>query len=334
MTKSKLIMLAAMAMLAACSKIDDPQLVVDCGECKLSVNFACDGTKATGQTNEKEDKVNNVSVFVFRTDDGHKLDASGYADDGTTEMEIKCTIGEKKVYVLVNAAEDFTNTVRCESDLLAQKTRLIENGCENLFMMGDETQSLVGPTSTLTVPVTRLVASVKVEKITNMMEAKAYRGNGLFKVDAIYLTNVVGSWAYDGSTNPQSLADEEWMARLVKEDSPLICDANVNQTVNYEQSMTDTHTFYAFPNNCAVDESETWSKRSTMLVVEATLDGVKYYYPCAVGPLERNRQYVISEIIIRRPGSNYPWQAVHKTDATVKVEITQWSQPVTTNEDI
>lgn len=338
---------AALLALAACTELPDEGRTVEfTDECTLTVDFSSSLTKATGQTVAKEDAINNVTLFVFRTEGGVKLDASVYtpvspaatqAGSGTPyEVSLKCTVGQRKVYVLVNTPEDLTEKVSDEADLLSCSSLLADNGISSFFMMGSVTASLSGPECTLKVPVSRKVASVRLDRITNMMEAKAYRKDGLFVVNKVYLTNVVGLMKYDGTTLPSALASDYWLAKLEAQENALIYDGSVNATVNYgaDKAYATSHSFYAYPNDCEASTSSTWSPRSTMLVVEATLDGVKYYYPVAVGPLESNRQYVITDFIIRRPGSESPWDTVHKADATVQVEVLPWGTPVTTSEEI
>lgn len=334
MMKSKILMLAAALTFAACDPASPGLITKDSAECNLFVNCSFGATKVAGQTQEAAKQINNLSVFVFRTDPGHKLDASAYSDSGEAMLQLRCTIGEKIVYVLVNSASDCTYQIRCEADLLALSSSLNDNGLSNLFMMGKTTQTLSGTSCALTVPVSRLVSSVRLEKISNRMEANGYRADGLFTVDAVYLTNVVGTWSLDGTTDPHNLGESGWLARLEKQVQALICDDGIGRSVNYGEELNEPHTFYAFPNSCELKEDPVWSPRSTMLVVEATLDGVKYYYPVAVGPLEANKQYVINNFIIRRPGSNHPWEVVHKTDVTVQIEVVPWSEPRNVNEDI
>lgn len=335
MTKSKILMMLAAALsLVACDPSSPGLITKDTAECNLFVNCSFGATKVAGQTQEAEKQINNLSVFVFKTDPGHKLDASAFSDSDGESLQLRCTVGEKIVYVLANAASDYTCQIRCEADLLALSSSLTDNGPSKLFMMGKITQTLSGASCKVTVPVKRLVASVRLEKITNMMEANGYRAAGLFTVNAVYLTDVVGTWAFNETTDPQVLEESGWLARLEKQASSLICDEGIDRAVDYGQELNESHTFYAFPNACGVKEDPVWSQRSTMLVVEATLDGVKYYYPVAVGPLEANKQYVINNFIIRRPGSNHPWVIVHKTEATVQIEVAPWSEPQNVNEDI
>jgi len=312
----------------------------------LTINLDCESTKSTGQTKSNEDALNNVSVFVFRTETGAKLDASSYVDlspantgagSGTPySVTLKCTTGNRKVYVVANASSDLTKTIKCEADLLSNSTLLKDNGLKSFFMMGSANISVSGSECSASVKLTRFVSSVRIEKITNLMEAEAYRADGLFVLNAIYLTNVVGKMNLDGSNMPSTLGSSFWHAKLSAEENPLFYDGGINAGVKYgdANARAVAHTFYAFPNDCAINESSTWSQRSTMLVVEATLDGAKYYYPVAVGPLESNKQYVITNFTVRRPGSTNPWESIHKSDATIDIEVVPWGTPVTTTEDL
>ncbi len=332
-------MLASAIISLSCNRIDAVKpaaAVANASEiCCLTVDLDNAVTKAVGQTLADEEAINNVSVFVFRTDEGAKLDASSYETE-VSSVTLKCTVGQRRIYVLANAAEDFTGTVKCESDLLSQSSFLKDNGLDNFFMIGSTEADISGAQCKVSVRISRQVSSVRLEKITNMMDAKAYRADGLFVVNRIYLTNVVGKIGLDGLCDPSSLASEYWHAKNAAEENPLFFDDDIDAVINYgsDNAGTVAHTFYAFPNDCAPDESASWSQRSTMLVIEATLDGVKYYYPAAVGPLEANKQYIVTNFTIRRPGTLNPWECVHKTDASFEIDVVPWATPVTATEDL
>ena len=348
--KTRIIIAAAILALAACTRLPETGMVIDTdgdGQCVLNVNFSSGtATKSTGQTKADEDAINNVTLFVFRNETGYKLDASSYtavtpaatqAGSGTPyTASLKCTVGAKKIYVVVNAASDLTASVACEADLLACTTNLKDNGTSSFFMLGSTEVTVSGAQYNVHIPVYRFVSSVRLEKITNLMEAKAYQADGKFVVNNIYLTNVVGKTRFDKTTLPSALSSEFWLARLKGENNALIYDSGVNATVNYgtDKCYKTTHTFYAYPNDCEASENSVWTQRATMLVIEATLDGVKYYYPVAVRPLESNRQYVITNFIIRRPGSNNPWEEVHTSTASIEIEVAPWGEQITTEEDI
>ena len=130
-----------------------------------------------------------------------------------------------------------------------------------------------------------------------------------------------------------ALPEADWYARMAAETgSPrgdLIYDhPETPKIVNYGSSDTTPHTFYAYPNNCAVSEDASWSPRATLLVLEASLynghDWVKYYYPVALdGGLVSNRQYRVS-LTVHRPGSLDPNVPVKFDDVTPVVRVTDW----------
>ena len=97
------LLLACAATTASCSKFQTENLpaaeLSQSGE--LTVRFDGMPTKAIGQTKSNEDAINNVSIFIFRTDAGLKTDASIYksfspantqAGSGTPcQVTLKCT---------------------------------------------------------------------------------------------------------------------------------------------------------------------------------------------------------------------------------------------------
>lgn len=336
-------------MLLSCSKFYEdriPEADETADDCLLTVRLNGGRTKVSGQTTADENALNNVSVFVFRTEPGARLDASLYVNLSSAgaqagggapcSVSLKCTSGDRRIYVLANTASDLTADIECEDDLLGHSSLLKDNGLKNFFMMGSVDTTVNGSTFNVGVEISRFVSCVRLEKITNLMEAKVYRANGLFVVNDIYLTNVVGKMNFDGTHNPSGLAPEYWYAKLEAEKNPLFYDGDMDEAVNYgeDNARAVTHSFYAFPNDCTLSESPTWSQRSTMLVIEATLDGVKYYYPVAVGPLEANKQYVITNFTIRRPGSLNPWGCVNKTVASIEIKVADWGTSISRTEDL
>lgn len=318
----------------SCDKIMDDSPEAG-GICTVTVECMDPFTKAVGQTSLSEDAINNLAVLVFRTEEGAKLDACSYSAKSSS-LTLECTVGRRRIYVLANAPEGVVSDVKSESDFLSKFIYLKDNGLESFMMMGCEETDISGGECNVGVKVNRMVASVRVDKITNLMDAPAYRENGLFVVRSIYLTNVVGRMALDGTDSPLTLSPDFWYARNGAENSPLFMDSKIDACVNYgaDNALAVSHTFYAFPNDCPLNESPTWSQRSTMLVIEASLDGVIYYYPIEVGPLEANRQYVISEVIIRRPGTLNPWECVHKSTAGFGVEVVPWTSTLKSTEDL
>ena len=61
-----------------------------------------------------------------------------------------------------------------------------------------------------------------------------------------------------------------------------------------------------------------------MLVVEVTFQGKKGYYPIELPVLERNKTYVIDELVVKhRPGEE-PYKPLETGDATVQITVNDW----------
>lgn len=303
--------------------------------------FSC-GTKTSGQTEANESAIKSCQVFVFRVDNG-KLDASSYSGSlssaGGCSVTLNCTAGARKVYAVVNAAQDYTSSVKDESSLLALTTDLKDNSAGALFMVGSASATLSEGSCSVSVSVSRAAASISLNRISVDMHAAAYKGKGMFKVNRIYLLNVCGRTNFALNANPASIAADYWYAKLQKEtDSAkkaLIADDFASPvTIENGASHDKTYTYYAYPNNCAHSTSVSFSQRATLLVVEATLDGETYYYPLKFDKIEGNKRYVISNLTIHRPGSKSPYEPVLFSTANASISVAAWGAGSTASVEI
>ena len=299
-------------------------------------------TKVTGQTDAAENNISNCQVFVFRTDNG-KLDAcsfdSSLQNAGQFSVDLDCTVGERRIWAIVNAAADYTSTIRDESSLKALTTDLKDNASNSLFMIGNATSNLTEGTCSVSVSVKRAAASIILQKISVDMVAPAYRGAGLFKVEKIYLLNVCGRTNFALDTQSSSVSPDYWYARLQEEtDSAkkrLVADDLASPlTIENGSSSATKYTFYAYPNDCAHSTSSTFSPRATLLVVEARLDGQKYYYPFQFESLKSNSRYIISNLTVHRPGSASPYEPVLFSTATANITVAGWDEAAGKNVEI
>lgn len=351
---------AALAALAGCNKIEGVKGSGDGAEdtadysCELTVALdgaAAPSTKVASQTESNEKTIQNVQVFVFRAGNGAdqgKLDVSSSVGFDTplglstgefydpSKLKIKCSTGEREIYVVVNDAVDHTRDagIRTKAQFLALTTQLKDNTPSKLFMIGSIAVTLVEGTQKVTVPVKRVCAAVILEGVTNAFVSPAYQGDNVFRVGNCYLMNVPGKINFGLTTEPSTLEDSDWYGRLAAEtESPqkdLIFDAVTAKTVNYTQTDNTSHTFYAYPNNCAFSEDLTWSRRATVLVVEAEIndgDGwMKYYYPVAIKDgLQSNKQYRIN-LSVNRPGSLDPNRTVRFSDLEPDIVVSDWEE--------
>ena len=314
MKKSIFAFAAALAALVACNKNEatpmQPQNQESLVPCELTVGICGAMTKATAVTTENEAKVNNLQIFVFRGDD---LDA--YASvDNAKELTLSCTAGERVVYALVNAPD--YSTVSGKAALLAKVSELSANELDNFEMVGSKTVTLP-QTGTVSIDVNRIASRVVLKKITRNFTSAALQSLD-FTVDAIYLVNVAGNTSYDLTAAPAAWYN---VAENKGELASLLVDTPAYPVEN-GQSYPTAHTFYAYPNDLAVN--------TTRIVIETTLGETKYYYPINLPEMASNKSYEIEEVKITRPGSDNPDEPVSFEDASFSVNVIDWTVvPVT-----
>jgi len=348
--------LAVCGLLAAsCNKTDMEGLARRAdGEVLLSVNFDMPGTKVGAQSLTNEKAIQNVQIFVFRAGSGGDAGnleiaaSSGFdAPLGVTEgsysgMTVRCSAGQREVWAVVNDSEDRTagpGAVSTKSDFLALTHELKNSTATKLLMIGhsgtgtDPAVTLHEGREEISIGVHRLAASVILESVKNDFSSPAYQKADMFRLENCYLINVPGRINFGESSEPSALPTEQWYARLAAETaSPkadLLYDTLAGQIVNYGASYTVPHTFYTYPNDCAVSEDASWCARATLLVLEASIKypsgWTKYYYPVQLGtgPLMSNKQYRVN-LIIHRPGSLDPNRPVTFDDLTPVISVTDW----------
>ena len=314
MKKSIFAFAAALAALVACNKNDvapmQPQNQESLVPCELTVGICGAMTKATAVSADNEAKVNNLQVFVFRGDD---LDA--YASvDNAQELTLSCTAGDRVVYALVNAPD--YSAVPGKAALLAKVSELSANSLTNFEMVGSKSVTLP-QSEKVSIDVNRIASRVVLKKITRSFTSEALQALN-FKVDAIYLINVAGNTSYDLSAAPAKWYN---VAENKNELASLLYDAPASLITN-GQSYSTAHTFYAYPNDLAVN--------TTRLVIETTLGETKYYYPINLPEMAANKSYEIEEVKITRPGSDNPDEPVSFADATFSINVIDWTVvPVT-----
>ena len=314
MKKSIFAFAATLAALVACNKNEatpmQPQDQESLVPCELTVGICGAMTKATAVAADNEAKVNRLQVFVFRGDD---LDA--YASvENAKELTLSCTAGERVVYALVNAPD--YSTVPGKAALLAKVSELEANTLTNFEMVGSKTVTLP-QSEKVSIDVNRIASRVVLKKITRNFTSAALQALD-FTVDAIYLVNVAGNTSYDLTAAPAAWYN---VAENKNELASLLYDAPAAPIVN-GQSYPTAHTFYAYPNDLAVN--------TTRIVIETTLGETKYYYPINLPAMDSNKSYEIEEVKITRPGSDNPDEPVSFADATFSINVIDWTVvPVT-----
>ena len=366
MKKYILFSAAALLGLAACNQnvLSDGPAVPGTGECLLTARFDLPSTKVASQTLTNEKAIQNVQIFVFRAGEGGdagvlEIAASAGFDQalGVTTgtysgITVKCSTGQREVWAVVNDSRDHTSgadAVQTKAEFLALTHELQDASPTKLLMIGRSHPESQDPAITLTegavqvsIPVHRLGASVVLESVKNDFSSPAYQKAEIFRLEAAYLLNVPGRINFGETSEPSALPEEMWYARLSAETAnpraAILFDNLSQELLNYGQTHTVKHTFYAYPNNCSPSEDAVFSPRATVLVLEASIKyasgWVKYYYPVTLnGGLAANKQYHVN-LTVHRPGSTDPNKPVTFNDLTPTITVSDWDGGDTYNPEI
>ena len=354
------------ALLAVgCNKlpVPSPEVTTDeNGYCELKLCLADNAlTKVTGDPAAGETVIRNVQIFVFRAgadDKSSMLDAclakgfdTALSASGTySDISLKCTVGKRHIYAIVNADANYTSdgSVGTLADLLAKTMMLSGMNSDMLLMTGCERGvTLNALNQTQTVKVYRSCASVILQSVKNEMQSAVYQKAASFIIKKIYLTNVPARINFGMTLPASSLKDENaWYARqgaeTVAGNRKLIYDElSSDAYLEYKSVYNTQHTFYTFPNDCADVSGGSWSPRATRLVIEAKYsDGTAWhdcYYPITLYKsgegLEANRQYKVN-LTINRPGSDDPDKPVEFSTLSGTITVANWENGTTYTETI
>ena len=232
--------------------------------------------------------------------------------------QLTATSGERTVWALVNAPA--LKDVSTESELKAKVSQLGDNKTD-AFVMSGSTQQELKDGGTVPVTVKRIVSRVSVKKISTDFQYSLAQET--LTIDGIYLINVAGDNTYAADGTPGT-----WVNQLGHKDSgldALLYDKLSSTTVNNAKPYTKEHVFYPYPNPTKDDVYDaTWKPRHTLLVVEVTFEKKKGYYPVVLPVLERNKTYVIDELVIRHRPGDVPYKPIETGDATVQITVNEW----------
>lgn len=300
------------SILSSCAKEQAPAA---CSTPDVKLNVSIPVSEMTRITDTGDEAaVDHAQVFVFREDG--KIDAWTISD--SRDMIIDCTAGLREVVAIVNAPR-ISNIFDME-DLEKEVTVLQDNRPGSLVMFGRKSVELKASSSIL-VPVERLVARVSIESIVPDFSLEQYR-NADFRITGIYLTNVAGDMHFIGTSDPSI-----WYNKMHDDvlDIDLIKTGDMSDQLANGTAYQTVHHFYCYPNPSVEDSfSVDWCPRHTRLVVETELAGRTCYYTMTMPAIESNHIYTVKELRITRPGSSDPELPVLPGDASFTIEVEDW----------
>ena len=319
--RKSMMMVAVLAgiLAASCEKTDWPVRPEDRPGAKATLRVSTDlQTKATGVVDATEKTINSLQVFVFNANG----DVDAYKSGTGTALTLECTPGTKRVYAVANAPS--LSTLMTETSLKHAASQMSHNAINNLEMVGSKSGvSLVAGSNNVALVLNRITSRVVVKKISNQMFSPQYQAQ-TFQVKAIYLTNVASSTSYDLTASPTTYYNQkQYLASPV---DSLVYESIPSTTIAYGSSLATEHYLYAYPNpSTALTEGGTWSPRCTRLVIKAAVGSKECYYPINLpAPLLSNKNYVIDDIVITKPGSTNEDTPVTTAELSFSVTVSDW----------
>lgn len=316
----RLLFAATAALLAtvACNKNESGTACADPAPAEVSVRIDTPHTRSTIEDTANEAKVNTLDVCAFR---GDVLDA--HEQSTGASLTLHATQGERTLFAVVNTEESLAAVSSLAG--LQQKVSMLGSNTRNSFVMTGHTTQTLGATASVSIDVARLAARFKIDKITNRLTNETQASS--FSITRIFLTNVAGNVRYDAS--PASAVTWYADSRLNASSAPndlIYKKFSSPISVASNSSHTTSYSFYAYPNSNA--------DKTTLLVVEAKINGQFYTYPLMVaGTVARNKSYEVRELVITRVGNpsdgddiiegdeNKPIQS---SQANVTIDVLDW----------
>ncbi len=336
----KMILLFASAALTAAVSCDNTKMVYeepgDMGRLSVEISLqGCSATRSafTSETTE-EKKITDIQLLIFHEDGS----LAHYEDMGTetSAKDISLTRGDKTVWVVANA--DDLSYVMSLAYLEAMDIELEEyNDPDSGFVRAGSGTVTVGTNSSINIVISRFVSRIVLNRVTNDLPSSA----GALTIDNAFISNVVGNQILSGWSEEPYL----WYNQMGREtdavsssaiidgidyeaSAPDLTFLSIYSSVKYGSSLSGVpYLYYSYPNSTEDDETgwtHEFTPRKTRLVVTASFDGNRYYYPVTIsGRTERNNTYTV-EMTITGPGSDDPDKPIVKDSFTATVTVQSW----------
>ncbi len=295
-------------------------------------------------TESNDQNINTLEVFVFHNtgtaSNNGKLDVykkfSAEELSTLSDLIVKTSTGKKEIYVIANS--HITDWGGVTTLLLFQSkvAQAVKENFADFTMTGSITENLT-ITSTVTIPLSKLVARIEVRSIKTSFEGTPYLGKTLSEA-RLYLTNVIGEkLLFNGGTpaDPKVLNQKGLKAADIAACSipGMLADVITSEIGEGEGAYSKSHLFHCYENIIATESAE---NGFTKLVLEAKLDGTLYYYPIVINRegfgyisgvkgVQRNHWYLI-DITILRPGSTDPDKVLEKGSVTITITPANWDK--------
>lgn len=279
-----------------------------------------------------ESVVSTLDLLAFRRDGG-MLDGYFHVSSGD-RIDAELSAGVPiRWYLVANApAGAQLSSFGTEEAFLSALTLLTQTTSASMVMSADgtDTFSVAGPNVVEDIALERYACKVSVEDIT-VEWLSDFQTVPACTVDRVFLANVRGSVPWSGV--PTAAAGDLWYNP--SRDDPhggllgALLGADCGLAVSSgEAACTLGVSLYAMPNASAADDDasvEPWAPRRTRLCIRLIIGGVPQWYAVDLPAMQRNRHYIVSELVIAGPGTAEPDMHVDRTDVVFSVTVAPWA---------
>jgi len=311
-----------LCLAAACGK--GPDQAPD----RVSVSFeALPPAITKSLSSEAEDRVETLDLLVFRARDG-MLDAHARTS-ASLRVASAVTAGiPLRWYVIANAPAAALDGYASEAEFLAGETFLGESASLTMHASGagifspGENRSIQG------ILLHRYACKVSLAELS-VRWLGAFAQSPPCTLDRVALVNVRGSCPWSGT--PTAAAEDLWYnpSRIDPQ------DAAVQELLAWEGPVTIPGPdpfpldipLFALPNPSSGDGrggSGAWSPRRTRLCLQLTIDGIPNWYSADLPPMDGNRHYRVTHLVIDGPGSEHPDDELVRTQISFRLQVQDW----------
>lgn len=307
---------------SACSNNDDENSTGS--KTKASLIVTLSGTGGTSARNvgaptqAEENTIHSFTVYIFANNRLEKTETSTTLS-GLSLLIEDLTTGAKKVVVVANAPASFPDLVEGDPyTKLAEVTSYIDlddqtSSLNNGLVMSGESdatlQSITVGTNSITIPISRVVAKIKLGEIT--IEPAVGVNPALFTLTGVA---IIKAKSLSSVGIPSVITTTPFYSGI---EGMTVQSPNIRSYLYETISSTDfdERFFYVFANANSDEDN------GTLLTLEGTYDGEVMYFPFRLPAITRNTQHTL-DITLRRLGTGSPDPEVPSDPATLTVTIT------------
>jgi hypothetical protein len=297
----------------------------------FKANVPAPSTKAVVQTTE-EMTVSRLEIYAFKADKSlENVYISTETDtDGQLEASLNLTYGAKTFYAVANGPADLNSGISGEDDLLAAISLFSQNSPSSFVMCGKSSAVVAKEgNDPVAIGLIRAVSRFEIKNITKQFSS-SYLQDASFTIEKGFIANAPKQAAYFASAEhaPESPFTGEWGLFNVNGDdtsNPLLSFAPTSGAVSSTLSLEGNY-LYAYPNIApeAADPDET--DYVTKIVLQARLDSQVMYYSIGIPSTSRNCSYTVSNLTIKRKGTDNPGEYLTSAALSYTLEVEDWNE--------